>query len=260
MHRQLLECKTLPGQGCGYVRFSSWEAATEAIQQLNERAVSGWAAPLQVRFLEANEVPGLTTSKPLPTVGAPVLTPISPITPIAPVAPISVSQVSPQPAAATDTKLLQAMQQITRSSSADGLNSALQALLGGDVGAAVASLTGAQGIAQASRAWELAAAAAGGLGVVGLQDEAVVAAQGLDPKRLFVGQLSRELTDKAALTRLFEPFGQIESLRWLEDKGVAYVQYSDFPAANSAQKALNGKRMPGISREQGLNVNFSRMR
>lgn len=101
---------------------------------------------------------------------------------------------------------------------------------------------------------------AGGTQESTIGEEATVIAQGLDPKRLFVGQLTRDLTDKAILMSLFEPFGPIESLRWLEDKGIAYVQYAHFAGARNAVTALDGKHCPGISREQGLNVQFSKMR
>merc|ERR1712157_616436 len=44
------ECRALPGLGCGYLRFSSWEAASEALSALNERAVTGWPKPLSVKW------------------------------------------------------------------------------------------------------------------------------------------------------------------------------------------------------------------
>lgn len=231
---QLLECRVLPGRGCGYVRFSSWEAAAEAIQALNERAVSGWLTPLRVRWA--------TPKGQSPFEGT--------------AAAAAVAQ--PQ------EKLLQlALQQVVGGAAhADGLSTALTALLGGAApGAAAAQLAANNASVAQLTAAAAVASSLGSIGAVGSsQEEAVIAAQGLDPKRLFVGQLSRELTDKAALARLFEPFGQIESLRWLEDKGVAYVQYADFGAANAALTTLGGKHIPGISRDQGLNINFSRMR
>merc|ERR1712060_373216 len=92
------------------------------------------------------------------------------------------------------------------------------------------------------------------------RDELIVVAQGLDPKRLFVGQLARGISNKETLSGIFEPFGQVESIRLLEEKGVAYVQYTDFESANAALLALNGKHFPGISREQGLNLTFSKRR
>jgi len=92
------------------------------------------------------------------------------------------------------------------------------------------------------------------------RDELIVVAQGLDPRRLFVGQLTREFGDREAFSSLFEPFGQVESIRVLEEKGVAYVQFAEFEAANAALVALNGKHVPGISREQGLNLTFSKRR
>jgi len=47
---ELLECRVLKERGCGYLRFSSWEAAKEAIEALNERQVSGWAQPLRAKW------------------------------------------------------------------------------------------------------------------------------------------------------------------------------------------------------------------
>eukprot|EP00927_Polykrikos_kofoidii_P033808 TRINITY_DN28657_c0_g1_i1.p1 TRINITY_DN28657_c0_g1~~TRINITY_DN28657_c0_g1_i1.p1 ORF type:complete len:569 (+),score=91.69 TRINITY_DN28657_c0_g1_i1:77-1783(+) len=91
-------------------------------------------------------------------------------------------------------------------------------------------------------------------------EESAIISQGMDPKKLFVGQLTRELTDQTALIRIFEAYGQIENFRWLEDKCVAYVQYSDFASASSALAALNGRVFPGVSREQGLNVKHSQLR
>jgi len=92
------------------------------------------------------------------------------------------------------------------------------------------------------------------------RDENEVRAQGLDPRRLFVGQITRECRDKAALSALFEIFGGLESVRFLEDKGVAYIQYATYESAKAAITAYDGKVVPGVSREQGLNVKHSNIR
>mmetsp|Transcript_38871 Transcript_38871/g.61431 ORF Transcript_38871/g.61431 Transcript_38871/m.61431 type:complete len:507 (+) Transcript_38871:56-1576(+) len=47
---ELLECRVLPGRGCGYLRFATWEAAEEAQQALNDRVVSGWKLPLRAKW------------------------------------------------------------------------------------------------------------------------------------------------------------------------------------------------------------------
>eukprot|EP00927_Polykrikos_kofoidii_P033541 TRINITY_DN2835_c0_g2_i1.p1 TRINITY_DN2835_c0_g2~~TRINITY_DN2835_c0_g2_i1.p1 ORF type:complete len:570 (+),score=91.31 TRINITY_DN2835_c0_g2_i1:219-1712(+) len=131
----------------------------------------------------------------------------------------------------------------------NAVSSALQALLGGDPGKAVAQLTGgSMNIGASSNI-----AGAGG-------DEAYISGQGLDPTRLFVGQLTREFSDQNALQNLFDQFGQIEGIRWLQDKGVAYIKYTDFNGARAAVANLDGKHIQGISTLQGLNVQFSKVR
>lgn len=47
---QLIECRVLSGRGCGYVRFSSWDAAAEILKALDQRAVTGWQKPLNVKW------------------------------------------------------------------------------------------------------------------------------------------------------------------------------------------------------------------
>ena len=42
--RKILECRVLPKRGCGYVRFSSWEAAEEARVELDNRTATGLPA------------------------------------------------------------------------------------------------------------------------------------------------------------------------------------------------------------------------
>lgn len=75
-----------------------------------------------------------------------------------------------------------------------------------------------------------------------------------------MGQLARDLRDKALITRVFEPFGVVESLRWLQEKGIAYVQFMDFEPARAAVATLDAKYIPGVSLERGLNVKFSEKR
>jgi RNA recognition motif-containing protein len=50
---ELLECRVLPGRGCGYIRFASWGAAEEAFKALNDRTVNGWKQPLRIKWAES---------------------------------------------------------------------------------------------------------------------------------------------------------------------------------------------------------------
>lgn len=93
-----------------------------------------------------------------------------------------------------------------------------------------------------------------------LGDEDSIKQQGMDPRRLFVGQLCRDMTDKGRLHSLFGEFGHIENIRHLEDKGVAYVQFSSFGAASAAKASLSAKVISGISRREGLNITYSKCR
>lgn len=238
---ELLECRVLPGKGCGYVRFSSWEAAEEAIQCLNERSVSGWPMPLRVRWATPKSEMGN------PNAGLAALS-----NSIAAQQSLQQSQAQAQLTQLLGQELSLGAE-LQDPALAATFSSALQSLLGvADPTPALAQLTGAAAVP----ALNSAAVALTGL----LPDEAAIAAQGLDPKRLFVGQLTRELKDKALLSQVFEPFGHIETLRWLEDKGVAYVQYTEYAAAAAAKAALEGKHVPGVSRDLGLNISFSRVR
>lgn len=47
---RLLECRVLPGRGCGYLRYASWEAAEEAFAALQGRQVEGWTQVLRVQW------------------------------------------------------------------------------------------------------------------------------------------------------------------------------------------------------------------
>lgn len=47
---EILECRALVGKGCGYIRFSSWDAATECLEALDDRAVAGWPHPLRAKW------------------------------------------------------------------------------------------------------------------------------------------------------------------------------------------------------------------
>jgi len=47
---QLEECRTLPGKGLGYVRFNTWEEASEALHALHGRQVDPWRTPLNVSW------------------------------------------------------------------------------------------------------------------------------------------------------------------------------------------------------------------
>eukprot|EP00929_Paragymnodinium_shiwhaense_P063993 TRINITY_DN32020_c1_g1_i2.p1 TRINITY_DN32020_c1_g1~~TRINITY_DN32020_c1_g1_i2.p1 ORF type:complete len:160 (-),score=35.98 TRINITY_DN32020_c1_g1_i2:179-658(-) len=148
---QMLECRVLNGRGCGYIKFVAWEAAQEAIANLNDRSVAGWQLPLRVRWATPKGVP--------PAQGGP----------------------APR-------------------------------------------LEGGQLVMQAPT-----------------HDETHVRSQGLDPRRLFVGQIERNLSDRSIL----------------QDKGICYVQYSTFQAAASALATLQHQVLPGVSSPQGLNVKFS---
>merc|ERR1712130_1079125 len=88
--------------------------------------------------------------------------------------------------------------------------------------------------------------------------EAVVVGRGEDPRRLFVGQLTRDLSDTHEVETMFNNFGKVLSFRLIQEKGICFVQYADYPSANAAIDALDKQFIPGISREMGLNVCHSR--
>jgi len=46
----VLECKVLPGKGCGFVQFSTSVAAEAAIDALKDRRVNGWDEPLHAEW------------------------------------------------------------------------------------------------------------------------------------------------------------------------------------------------------------------
>merc|ERR1719223_1359710 len=47
---EILECRVLPGRGCGYLRFGSWQVAEQCQQALDEREVNGWKKPLRAKW------------------------------------------------------------------------------------------------------------------------------------------------------------------------------------------------------------------
>jgi len=59
---------------------------------------------------------------------------------------------------------------------------------------------------------------------------------------------------------LFRPFGELEECRVLLDKGVAYITFADDSNALDAKEALDGKPIGGISRGEGLNVQYAKPR
>merc|ERR1712137_162197 len=79
----------------------------------------------------------------------------------------------------------------------------------------------------------------------------------LEPTRLFVGQILREV-DTNQLMHLFEPFGRFREFNWIKEKGILYVSYGSVEEAQAAMEALNGRSVLGVSR--GLNVKFSQKR
>src|SRR5437868_15533656 len=78
-------------------------------------------------------------------------------------------------------------------------------------------------------------------------------------KKLYVGNLSYETTD-ADLTKMFEPFGRVESAQVIMDrdtgrsKGFGFVEMKTDQEAQAAIAALNGKEMEG----RALTVNEAR--
>jgi len=159
----LLECRVLPGRGCGYLRYASSEAAFEAFQALQGRLVEGWGTPLRVQFAAPQSTKGVAVERPIKD-----------------------------------------------------------------------EVQGAE-----------------------FQSQEEVEAQGLDPRRLFIGQVGRQ-TSESQLRPLFEPFGPINEFRWVPEKGILYVSFGTFEEASFALQALNNYSVPGVSK--GLNVRFSALR
>lgn len=81
----------------------------------------------------------------------------------------------------------------------------------------------------------------------------------VDRTRLFIGQLRSNIA-QAKLVDLFSRFGDITQTKYLEDKGVAYIGFETTEEADRARKALDGKEVEGISRGEGLNVQFAKKR
>jgi len=175
---KLLECRVLPGKGCGYLRYASWEAAEEAFSALQGRQVEGWTQVLRLQW--ASPRPASHSAKP-----------------------------APAPAAL-----------------------------------AVAELSGANNTASQ-----------GSMDPLAFASQAEVEAQGLEPTRLFVGQIARECDAATALKPLFELHGQVQEFRWVQEKGVLYTSYSTFAEAQAAMRSLSNYCVPGVSK--GLNVKFS---
>lgn len=176
---KLLECRVLPGKGCGYLRYASWEAAEEAYAALQGRQVEGWTQVLRLQWA------------------------------------------SPRPAShgQKQSALAQAV-------------------------AAVAELKNAS-----------APLGQGPPDPLAFASEAEIEDQGLDPTRLFVGQIARECDANISLKPLFELHGQLQEFRWVQEKGVLYVAYTYFEQAQAAMRSLGNYSLPGISK--GLNIKFS---
>jgi len=174
---KLLECRVLPGKGCGYLRYATWEAAEEAFAALQGRQVEGWTQVLRLQWASPRPASGRSSAQPLPS---------------PPVA---------------DPQTLPGMQQ-------------------------------------------------GSLDPMAYATQAEVEAQGLDPTRLFIGQMARECDAGGTLKPLFEQYGALQEFRWVMDKGVLYVAYSTFEEAQAAMQGMCNRSVPGVS--MGLNVQFSR--
>jgi len=87
---------------------------------------------------------------------------------------------------------------------------------------------------------------------------AEVEAQGLEPTRLFIGQIARDSDAGNLLRPVFEPYGQLQEFRWVQEKGILYVTFSTFEEAQGAMQGLSNYQVPGVSK--GLNVKFSQKR
>lgn len=87
---------------------------------------------------------------------------------------------------------------------------------------------------------------------------AEIEAHGLEPTRLFIGQIAREADVTTYLRPLFEAYGELQEFRWLHEKGILYITYQTVEEAQAAMQALSNFSMPGITK--GLNVRFSQRR
>lgn len=174
--RKILECRVLPGRGCGYVQFSSWEAAEDAKAELEDRLVNGWPQKLTAKWAEPK---GVSNGRKNYSEDEP---------------PWSESLTSRAPRSGSD-----------RNANSKG------------------------------------------------SDE-------VDYCRLFVGQLDRRGCFEDRIQDLFKPFGSIKECRVLTDKAVAYVTFDDEDAAAAAIKELNGADVSGLSRADGLNIQYSKIK
>lgn len=185
---EMLECRVLPGRGCGYIRFGSWAVAEEAIAALDERQVNGWAQSLRAKWAVPKE------------------------------------------------------EQKPRSGGSSwGGSDQWSSRSGGGYSDRSSDYRRPREAAPRSR-----------------RDDA--GSGEVEECRLFVGQVARG-TRRGELEALFQPFGAIEELKHLEDKGVAYIQYVNADDAKQALQATNGQKVEGVSRDdKGLNVQFSKKR
>jgi len=174
---KLLECRVLPGKGCGYLRYASWEAAEEAFAALQGRQVEGWTQVLRLQWASPRPASGRPPAQPVP------------------------------PPMVADPQTMLGTQQ-------------------------------------------------GPLDPMAYATQAEVEANGLDPTRLFIGQMARECDAGGALKPLFESYGMLQEFRWVMDKGVLYVAYSTFEEAQAAMQGMGNRSVPGVS--MGLNVQFSK--
>lgn len=196
---ELLECRILPGKGCGYVRFASWHAAEEAMEALDDRTVNGWKLPLRAKWAVPKPGTGGGGGSSGEWGGGSY-----------------------------------------RGSSYESSN-------GGSRGGSHSGGYTLERSSAAPREREARSRrSSGGSGEV-------------DRQRLFIGQLQRQAR-KEDVVAIFEPYGQVEDIKYLEDKGIAYVTYVKEDDAKYACEDLNGKAISGISRGEGLNVQFAKPR
>lgn len=188
--RELVECRVLPGRGCGYVAFASREAASEALEELHDRQVKGWERPLRARWAT-------------PTGG----------------------DRNPD---------------YDRDLDRERDRSPVHALPNG---------RGGGGRVASRPTSDISLRGSGGTVV-----------DGVDYRRLFVGQLQPMEGAHERLYALFESFGPLEECRYLERKGVAFVSFQHERDARDAMKGLNGSTVAGISRNDGLSVKYAQKR
>mmetsp|Transcript_115462 Transcript_115462/g.331409 ORF Transcript_115462/g.331409 Transcript_115462/m.331409 type:complete len:601 (-) Transcript_115462:12-1814(-) len=176
---RLLECRVLPNKGCGYLKYSSWEAADEAFHALQGRLVEGWPSVLRVKWAEPKHG-GVHEERPARRHMN-----------------VSVSEILSQPQGTPDPLCF--------------------------------------------------------------ASESEVEAHGMEPTRLFVGQIARDAPGAGQTLRsVFESFGEVTEWKWVQEKGVLYANYSNFPDAQAAMQALSSRAIPGISKS--LNVKYSQRR